>query len=167
MASIYIETFGCQMNEADSQYVAERAASAGYGIAQRPEEANVLVLNTCTVRENAERRAYGRVGHFKRLKEADPSLKLVVMGCLAEQDRDRMQAIAPYVDAVFGTSELARLGDTLEEWRPESSDADLEAAERRALLGALGGAADCVADAFSRYQRMPSWCQLAASDRLK
>ena len=108
MASIYIETFGCQMNEADSQYIADRAASAGYAIATRPEEANVLVLNTCTVRDNAERRAYGRMEHFKVLKSADPQRKLVVMGCLAEQDRDRMQKIAPHVDAVFGTKELAR-----------------------------------------------------------
>ena len=92
MASIYIETFGCQMNEADSQYIADRAASAGYAVAERPEDANIVVLNTCTVRDNAERRAYGRMNHFKVLKQADPSVKLVVMGCLAEQDRDRMRA---------------------------------------------------------------------------
>ena len=57
MPSIYIETFGCQMNEADSQYIAERAVAAGYTVAVRAEEANVVVLNTCTVRDNAERRA--------------------------------------------------------------------------------------------------------------
>ncbi|HVS46907.1 MAG TPA: tRNA (N6-isopentenyl adenosine(37)-C2)-methylthiotransferase MiaB, partial [Verrucomicrobiae bacterium] len=67
MPTIYIETHGCQMNEADSQYIADRATSAGYTIATAPQAANVLVLNTCTVRDNAERRAYGRIGHFKEL----------------------------------------------------------------------------------------------------
>ncbi|HEV3154927.1 MAG TPA: tRNA (N6-isopentenyl adenosine(37)-C2)-methylthiotransferase MiaB [Candidatus Baltobacteraceae bacterium] len=150
MASIYIETFGCQMNEADSQYIADRAASAGYAIAERPEHANVLVLNTCTVRDNAERRAYGRMGHFKSLKLADPALKLVVMGCLAEQDRDRMQTIAPHVDAVFGTSELVQMGDALAQWRGQFDDTDLT--EERALLMPFGGAADCVTDAFSHLR---------------
>ncbi|MGZ3505366.1 MAG: tRNA (N6-isopentenyl adenosine(37)-C2)-methylthiotransferase MiaB [Vulcanimicrobiaceae bacterium] len=150
MASIYIETFGCQMNEADSQYIAERAASAGYAIAGKPEEANVLVLNTCTVRDNAERRAYGRMNHFKVLKEADPQVRLVVMGCLAEQDRDRMQKVAPHVDAVYGTKELVQLGDAIESWRPDFEDTEFT--EERALLMPLGGAADCVTDAFTHLR---------------
>ncbi|HKU81117.1 MAG TPA: tRNA (N6-isopentenyl adenosine(37)-C2)-methylthiotransferase MiaB [Candidatus Tumulicola sp.] len=151
MASIYIETFGCQMNEADSQYVADRAASAGYAIARRPEEANVLVLNTCTVRDNAERRAYGRMNHFKALKDADPAVRLVVMGCLAEQDRDRMRTLAPHVDAVFGTKELARLGDQLAAWQPDFSDA-IDFAGERALLLPFGGTADAVAGPFSHLR---------------
>jgi tRNA-2-methylthio-N6-dimethylallyladenosine synthase len=150
MASIYIETFGCQMNEADSQYIADRAASAGYYIADKPEEANILVLNTCTVRDNAERRAYGRMNHFKVLKQADPALKLVVMGCLAEQDRDRMQTIVPHVDAVFGTSELAQMADAITRWRPDFEDTDFT--EDRALLMPFGGAADCVTDAYSHLR---------------
>ncbi|HEY9181216.1 MAG TPA: tRNA (N6-isopentenyl adenosine(37)-C2)-methylthiotransferase MiaB [Candidatus Baltobacteraceae bacterium] len=150
MASIYIETFGCQMNEADSQYIADRAASAGYSVAERPEDANIVVLNTCTVRDNAERRAYGRMNHFKVLKQADPALKLVVMGCLAEQDRDRMQQIVPHVDAVFGTSELMQMGDAIAQWRPQFEDTDLT--EERALLMPFGGAADCISDAFSHLR---------------
>src|SRR5579884_348593 len=150
MASIYIETFGCQMNEADSQYIAGRAAAAGYAVAERPEEANVVVLNTCTVREAAERRAYGRMNHLKVLKQADPSLKLVVMGCLAEQDRDRMQKIVPHVDAVFGTSELSQMGDALARWRVHFEDDDLT--EERALLVPFGGAPDCITDAFSHLR---------------
>lgn len=147
MASIYIETFGCQMNEADSQYIADRAAAAGYVVAERAEDANVVVLNTCTVRDNAERRAYGRIGSFKPLKHADPALKLVVTGCLAEQDRDRMQRLAPHVDAVFGTAELAQLGDAILRWREEFAESAFS--EERALIVPLGGAADCVTDAFS------------------
>ena len=150
MPTIYIETFGCQMNEADSQYIADRAASAGYAIAERPEEANVLVLNTCTVRDNAERRAYGRMGQLKELKDADPSVRLVVMGCLAEQDRDRMQKLAPHVDAVFGTSELVALGDQLAAWEPNFDEIDFT--DDRALLMPLGGTADAVTDAFSHLR---------------
>jgi tRNA-2-methylthio-N6-dimethylallyladenosine synthase len=151
MASIYIETFGCQMNEADSQTIAERAAACGYAIAANPAEASVIVLNTCTVRDNAERRAYGRMAHLRALKAADPSVKLVVCGCLAEQDRERMQTIAPYVDAVFGTGELARLGDALADWRPAFGD-DVDFAEERLLLRPLGGEADCVTDAFTHLR---------------
>ncbi|MGH7707033.1 MAG: tRNA (N6-isopentenyl adenosine(37)-C2)-methylthiotransferase MiaB [Vulcanimicrobiaceae bacterium] len=150
MAKIYIETFGCQMNEADSRYIAGRARSAGYEVVSQPETASVVVINTCTVRDNAERRAYGRMAHFKALKAADPSLRLVVCGCLAEQDRDRMQTIAPHVDAIFGTSELVRLGDALEGWRPQfPADLDTEAL---LLHGPLGGRADCIEDGFSHLR---------------
>lgn len=154
MPSIYIETFGCQMNEADSQYVAERALASGYVIATAPEEANVVVLNTCTVRENAEQRAYGRMNHFKALKDANPGVRLVVMGCLAEQDRDRMRAGARHVDAIFGTKELVQLGDQLAAWQPslrEHDDAESEARDGM-LRFALGGTPDAVTGAFSHLR---------------
>jgi len=125
VAQIYIETHGCQMNEADSQDIQRRAVSAGFTLAQRPEDAAVLVLNTCTVREGAERRAYGRIAHWKAVKDADPSVKVIVTGCLAEQDKDRMQRIVPHVDGVFGTRELGALGDALAAWRAEYPDDDV------------------------------------------
>jgi tRNA-2-methylthio-N6-dimethylallyladenosine synthase len=150
MPRIYIETFGCQMNEADSQYIADRAASAGYEIATKAEDASVLVLNTCTVRDNAERRAYGRMNHFKVLKERDPQLRLVVMGCLAEQDRDRMQTLAPHVDAVFGTKELVELGDTLASWAADRPEAEREVFDE--VEYHMGGTADAVVNAFSHLR---------------
>jgi tRNA-2-methylthio-N6-dimethylallyladenosine synthase len=152
VASVYIETFGCQMNEADSQYIADRATACGYDIASDAAQASVVVLNTCTVRDNAERRAYGRMAQFKALKTADPSVKLVVAGCLAEQDRETMRGKVPFLDAVFGTRELGLLGDALASWRPEFPDADVDLAEERALLGALGGQADCVGDAYAHVR---------------
>lgn len=139
------------MNEADSQYVADRALSHGYTIVPSAEEADVVVLNTCTVRDNAERRAYGRMNHFKVLKEADPQVRVVVMGCLAEQDRDRMQRLAPHVDAVFGTKELVQLGDRLAAWQPELSQR-IDFADDRTLLSPLGGKGDAVADEFSHLR---------------
>ncbi len=150
MANIYIETFGCQMNEADSQYIARRALGAGYTFVSAAEQADVLVLNTCTVRDNAERRAYGRMNHFKLLKDGDPAVKLVVTGCLAEQDRDRMQKRVPHIDAIFGTGELVRLGDALTAWRPDFVDD--EVSEDRGLLVPMGGQADCITDAFSHLR---------------
>jgi tRNA-2-methylthio-N6-dimethylallyladenosine synthase len=155
MPRLYIETFGCQMNEADSRYIVERAASAGYTVADAAEDANVVVLNTCTVRENAERRAYGRMNHFKALKACDPRVRLVVTGCLAEQDRETMQRRAPHVDAVFGTRELALLGDRLAEWaRRDAAFAQAPDGDRRdsMLRFALGGSADGVTDAFSHLR---------------
>ena len=82
----------------------------------------MLVLNTCTVRDNAERRAYGRIAHWKAVKDADPSVKVIVTGCLAEQDKDRMQKLVPHVDGIFGTRELGALGDALAAWRAEYPD---------------------------------------------
>jgi tRNA-2-methylthio-N6-dimethylallyladenosine synthase len=140
MAQIYIETHGCQMNEADSQEIARRAVSAGFTLAERPDDASVLVLNTCTVRDNAERRAYGRIGHWKAVKDADPTVKVVVTGCLAEQDRDRMHKLAPHVDGIFGTRELGALGDALAGWRAEYPDDDFTVDREIATL--MGGAGE-------------------------
>jgi len=155
MPSVYIETFGCQMNEADSRYIVERAAEAGYTIASAAEEASVLVLNTCTVRDSAERRAYGRMNHFKARTGGDRRRRLVVTGCLAEQDRDRMRRLAPHVDAIFGTRELARLGDQLAAWKPTFRNdvaATSDAATDDMLRFALGGTAGGIAGPFSHLR---------------
>jgi tRNA-2-methylthio-N6-dimethylallyladenosine synthase len=146
MPQIYIETHGCQMNEADSQDIARRALSAGFTLAERPEDASVLLLNTCTVRDNAERRAYGRIAHWKAVKNADPSVKVVVTGCLAEQDKDRMQTIVPHVDGVFGTSELGALGDALALWRAEYPDDDFTV--DREIDTIMGGAGEGIAGPY-------------------
>lgn len=139
------------MNEADSQDIAERAVRAGYTIVERPTDASVVVVNTCTVRDNAETRAYGRIGHLKLLKDRDPSVRLVVTGCLAEQDRDRMKTVVPHVDAVFGTSELPRLAEAIARWRGEFLDRGNGDAEEDLLLP-LGGTADGVSDAYSHLR---------------
>jgi tRNA-2-methylthio-N6-dimethylallyladenosine synthase len=146
MATIYIETHGCQMNEADTQYIVRRATAAGYSLAVRAEDASVLVLNTCTVRDNAEQRAYGRLRHWKAIKRADPSVKVIVAGCLAEQDRERMPALVDHIDAIFGTRELRALGDQLEAWRPGFADDD-ETVERE-LATVIGGTSDAIGDAY-------------------
>jgi tRNA-2-methylthio-N6-dimethylallyladenosine synthase len=150
MASVYIETHGCQMNEADSQYIVRRATGAGYTLATRAEDASVLVLNTCTVRDNAEQRAYGRLNHWRAIKRADPSVRVVVAGCLAEQDRDRMPGLVPHVDAVFGTRELRLLGDQLESWRADFADDGASA--QRELETVIGGQSDAIAGPYDRLR---------------
>jgi tRNA-2-methylthio-N6-dimethylallyladenosine synthase len=134
------------MNEADSQYIARRAASAGYTIAQNAEDASVLLLNTCTVRDNAETRAYGRIGQWKAIKKVDPSVKIIVAGCLAEADRERMRTLVPHVDAIFGTKELKLLGDQLAAWRDDFGDDDVTLA--RELEKPMGGAGEGVAGPY-------------------
>ena len=146
MAQIYIETHGCQMNEADSQDIQRRAISAGFTLAERPEDAAVLVLNTCTVRDNAEKRAYGRIGHWKAIKNADKSVKVIVTGCLAEQDKGRMQQTMPHIDGVFGTSELGALGDALAAWRAEYPDDDFSV--DREIETVMGGAGEGIAGPY-------------------
>jgi tRNA-2-methylthio-N6-dimethylallyladenosine synthase len=159
MATIYIETHGCQMNEADTQYIVRRATGAGYALAERSEDAWVLVLNTCTVRDNAEKKAYGRLHHWKAIKNADPSVRVIVAGCLAEQDRDRMAALVPHVDGVFGTRDLKALGDQLETWRPGFGD-DAGLTERE-LDTVIGGTSDGVAgpyDALRAFVNVQRGC---------
>ncbi len=137
------------MNDADSQEIARRATAAGYDLVDRPENASVLVLNTCTVRDNAERRAYGRINQWKAVKTADPAVRVIVTGCLAEQDKDRMTTLAPHVDGVFGTKELARVGDALAAWRDDFADDDEDgSADARALLAPMGGIGEGIAGAY-------------------
>jgi len=104
-----IRTFGCQMNEHDSERIAGLLEGEGYGPAQEPAEAEVVVLNTCAIRENADNRLYGALGHLKPLKDANPRLRIVVAGCLAQKDRGLIQRRAPWVDVVVGTHALAGL----------------------------------------------------------
>jgi len=151
MPSIYIQTFGCQMNEADSERVLRGALSLGYRAAETPEEADVLVLNTCTVRDNAETRAYGRIGQWKAIKAQDPDVKLVVMGCLAEQDRDVMPNKVSYVDAIFGTKEIDALIERLGEWHGRFVDEDDGSEASLAALEGYGSVAHDEADADPRW----------------
>jgi len=152
MARIYIETYGCQMNEADSQYIANRASAAGYVVTADATKANVVIINTCTVRDNAEKRAYGRMAQFKAIKTSDPSVKLVVCGCLAEQDKAIMRGKAPYVDAVYGTRDLARLGDALTTWLPLFDGDDADLTQEQLVHATLGGHGDCVGDAYAHVR---------------
>jgi tRNA-2-methylthio-N6-dimethylallyladenosine synthase len=109
-----IRTFGCQMNEHDSERIAGMLEGHGYAPTSETEEAEVVVLNTCAVRENADNRLYGALGHLKPLKEANPRIRIVVAGCLAQKDRGIIQSKAPWVDVVLGTHALPGLIELLQ-----------------------------------------------------
>jgi tRNA-2-methylthio-N6-dimethylallyladenosine synthase len=103
----FVRTFGCQMNEHDSQSIAGLLAADGMEPTTDLEEADVVVLNTCCIRENADNKLYGHLGHLKSLKERRPDLQIAVAGCLAQKDRELVQERAPHVDVVFGTHNIA------------------------------------------------------------
>ena len=116
-----VRTFGCQMNEHDSERIAGLLESDGMVAADDLDDADVVLINTCCIRENADNRLYGNLGQLKAVKERRPGMRLVVGGCLAQKDRDLVREQAPWVDVVFGTHNLHRLLDLLdyaEEWGP-------------------------------------------------
>jgi len=117
----YIRTFGCQMNEHDTERIAGLLESDGMTALDSPEGADLIVLNTCTIRENADTKLYGYLGSLKRDKIANPSLKIAVGGCAAQKDRDSILERAGWVDVVFGTHNVHRVVELLdhaEEWGP-------------------------------------------------
>jgi tRNA-N(6)-(isopentenyl)adenosine-37 thiotransferase enzyme MiaB len=103
----YVRTFGCQMNEHDSERIAGLLVADGLEPTDDLETADVVVLNTCCIRENADNKLYGHLGHLKSLKDRRPGLQIAVGGCLAQKDRDEIVRRAGHVDVVFGTHNLA------------------------------------------------------------
>lgn len=117
----FVRTFGCQMNEHDSERIAGLLEADGMAPVDRAEGADVVVLNTCTIRENADQRLYGYLGHLQALKREHPGMKIVVGGCTAQKDKDLVRERAGWVDVVFGTHNTHRvvaLLDHAEEWGP-------------------------------------------------
>ncbi len=111
----FVRTFGCQMNEHDSERIAGLLEADGLVAATSADDADVVVLNTCCIRENADNRLYGTLGHLASTKRAKPGMQIAVAGCLAQKDRDLIQTKAPYVDAVFGTHNVGRAAELLRE----------------------------------------------------
>jgi len=110
----YIATFGCQMNEHDSERVAGLFEQDGMAPADAYESADVVYINTCTIREGADNRLYGNLGRLKAVKAANPDMLLVVGGCAAQKDRDLVREKAPWVDVVMGAHNLDRVLDLIE-----------------------------------------------------
>jgi tRNA-2-methylthio-N6-dimethylallyladenosine synthase len=115
--SYVIRTYGCQMNEHDSERIAGLLEADGLVPASSEAEADVVVLNTCCIRENADNKLYGKLGHLKSLKAERPDLEIVVGGCLAQKDQHLIRERAPHVDVVFGTHNVGRAAELLREAR--------------------------------------------------
>jgi tRNA-2-methylthio-N6-dimethylallyladenosine synthase len=112
-----VRTFGCQMNAHDSERISGLLDAAGYLPAQPGDAPDVVVFNTCAVRENADNRLYGNLGHLRPVKQARPGMQIAVGGCLAQKDRGEIVRKAPWVDVVFGTHNLGSLPVLLERAR--------------------------------------------------
>ena len=119
----YIETFGCQMNERDSEIMGQMLSNADYLPTQDIKQADVIVINTCSIRDKAEQKVYSLLGRLKKLKKKNPSLIISVAGCVAQQEGKRLQARMPQVDIVLGPQQIYRLpeliGKTAEKGKPQ------------------------------------------------
>lgn len=113
MKRYHLRTYGCQMNEHDSERIAGLLEADGYEATDNAEGADVVVLNTCCIRENADNKLYGALGNLKVLKEDNPEMQIVVAGCLAQKDRDGIRERAGHVDVVFGTHNVHRATELL------------------------------------------------------
>ncbi|MFC3995447.1 tRNA (N6-isopentenyl adenosine(37)-C2)-methylthiotransferase MiaB [Nocardiopsis sediminis] len=112
-----MRTYGCQMNVHDSERLSGLLEDAGYVRAAEDSTADVVVFNTCAVRENADNRLYGNLGHLRPVKDAHPGMQIAVGGCLAQKDRGEIVRRAPWVDVVFGTHNIGSLPTLLERAR--------------------------------------------------
>jgi len=112
--TFYLETFGCQMNVVDSERIVALLDGIGYRQVDQAVEAGLILLNTCAVRDKAVRKAYGHLGRFKPLKDANPELILGMGGCIAQQEGQKLLDEVPYLDLVFGTHNVHRLPELVE-----------------------------------------------------
>ena len=114
MNRVYIKTYGCQMNERDSEAVATMLRGKGYSIVDRELEADVVLLNTCSVRDQAEQKAIGKAGHITARKRKNPNLIVGVMGCMAQNRGDELVDRLPDLDLIVGTQKFHRVPEHLD-----------------------------------------------------
>jgi tRNA-2-methylthio-N6-dimethylallyladenosine synthase len=119
MPKLHLITYGCQMNEYDSERVAGLLEQHDFRLTEAPDDADVIVLNTCAIREKAEEKVFSRLGALRPLKDARPDLVIGVMGCMAQLQPERIRARAPHVDLVFGSPAIARVGELVARARRE------------------------------------------------
>ncbi|MCF6180284.1 MAG: tRNA (N6-isopentenyl adenosine(37)-C2)-methylthiotransferase MiaB, partial [Geopsychrobacter sp.] len=113
--NFYLETFGCQMNIVDSERIVSMLNEIDYQQVESAEQADLILLNTCSVRDKAERKVYGHLGRFKPLKDARPDLIIGVGGCVAEQEGQKMLDEVAFLDLVFGTHNVHRLPELVQQ----------------------------------------------------
>jgi len=117
MSKLHLITYGCQMNEYDSERVAGLLKRQQYELTEKPEDADLILLNTCSIRERAEEKVFSQLGVLKRLKQSRPHLIIGVMGCMAQLQQGRIQERAPHVDLVFGSPAIARVAELVDRVR--------------------------------------------------
>ena len=148
LGRFYVRTYGCQMNEHDSERIAGLLTSEGMEATDDLESADVVVLNTCCIRENADNKLYGHLGRLKALKQERPGLQIAVGGCLAQKDRELIVERAGHVDVVFGTHNLATRGVAAGAGALRGSGGGDPGGARRVPVGAAGA---------PRHHRHSAW----------
>ena len=114
MNRVYIKTYGCQMNERDSEAVAAMLRAKGYAIVDNEFDADVVLLNTCSVRDQAEQKAIGKAGHLGKRKRKDPNFIIGIMGCMAQNRGDDLVDSLPDLDLIVGTQKFHRVPEHLD-----------------------------------------------------
>ena len=115
MKSYYIYTYGCQMNESDSERLAHQLESVGYVPTEDVDSSDLIIFNTCCVRETAENKIYGRIGELKHLKEKNKNLIIAITGCMAQKNQANMFKRAPHIDIVLGTHNIQHINEMVKE----------------------------------------------------
>ena len=154
-----IRTFGCQMNEHDSERIAGLLLADGMTPADDVAGSRVVVFNTCAIRENADNKLYGNLGHLKPVKAANPQMRIVVSGCLAQKDKGEIQRRAPWVDVVVGTHALPHLLELLARSETEGLQMDVRE-QTETFPSALPAARD---DAFRAWVSIAPGCDNACT----
>jgi len=157
----YLETFGCQMNVVDSERIVDLLQQAGYRQIAEAGDADLILLNTCSVRDKAERKVYGHLGRFKPLKDENPALILGVGGCVAQQEGERLLQKLPYLDLVFGTHNVHKLPEmvlSVEENRTRRLETDFLDRETRLQLFPARTAGDTVTRFVTVMQGCDNFC---------
>ena len=114
--TFHITTFGCQMNEHDSEVIGGLLTERGFSSVKERKDASIVIINTCSVRDNADKRFFGTLGQLKKRKESDPSFIVCVCGCMMQQQRvvDTIKAKYPWVDVIFGTNSIHHIPELIE-----------------------------------------------------
>ncbi len=164
--ALHVVTFGCQMNKYDSQLVEGRFAARGWRLVADAQQADLVVFNTCSVREHAEERAYSWLGELKRLKAARPQLIVGVMGCMAQRSQGEVFERAAHVDLVCGTRRFDQLPELVDELRArraaQGASARVLAVEEQGLLG-LDRTGEAYAGGMHGYLAVMRGCDLSCT----
>src|SRR5215217_3757759 len=115
MPKVYLKTYGCQMNERDSEQVARMLVARGYEMTPKEHDADVVLLNTCSVRDMAEQKALGKMGMMGQLAKRRPEVVFGFLGCMAQARGDSLFAGLPHLDLVVGTQKFHRVAEYVEE----------------------------------------------------
>lgn len=150
---VYLETFGCQMNEADSALMAGQLRRAGYARTTTPDDADVILVNTCAVREKAEDRVYGRTSSLSRLRANKPDLVIGITGCMAEHLRDKLEHTAPHVNLVAGPDSYRNIAKLVAQARSGQRAVDVHLDKTEIYEGLDGETKDDGISAFVTIQR--------------